>query len=170
MTPKAQGILRFFIGLVLIATSIGKLADVRGFARILSTYRALPEGSLLPLALAIPFAELALAIWLISGRRLAGAALASGAMHFAYAGWSAVALLRGLRLDNCGCFGVFLARPMGWETVAEDQLMVGLSLWILALRGKIPPAKSLNLEMAALYWHFVDVVWIVIFPVVYLIK
>ena len=28
----------------------------------------------------------------------------------------------------------------------------------------------LNLEMAALYWHFVDVVWIVIFPVVYLIK
>jgi cytochrome c oxidase subunit 3 len=26
------------------------------------------------------------------------------------------------------------------------------------------------LEMAALYWHFVDVVWIVIFPVVYLIK
>jgi hypothetical protein len=63
--------------------------------------------------------------------------LASGAMHFAYAGWSAVALLRGLRLDNCGCFGVFLARPLGWETVAEDMVMVGLSLWLLALtRGK----------------------------------
>ena len=45
-----------------------------------------------------------------------------------------------------------------------------VTLWILALRGKIPPSKSLNLEMAALYWHFVDVVWIVIFPVVYLIK
>ena len=34
----------------------------------------------------------------------------------------------------------------------------------------MPPAKSLNLEIAALYWHFVDVVWIVIFPVVYLIN
>jgi cytochrome c oxidase subunit 3/cytochrome o ubiquinol oxidase subunit 3 len=45
-----------------------------------------------------------------------------------------------------------------------------LTLWIEAFRGKIPPAKSLNLEIAALYWHFVDVVWIVIFPVVYLIK
>ena len=45
-----------------------------------------------------------------------------------------------------------------------------ITLWILALRGKIPPAKSLNLEMAALYWHFVDVVWIVIFPVVYLMR
>jgi heme/copper-type cytochrome/quinol oxidase subunit 3 len=45
-----------------------------------------------------------------------------------------------------------------------------ITLLILGIRGKIPPEKSLNLEIAALYWHFVDVVWIVIFPVVYLIK
>jgi cytochrome c oxidase subunit III len=45
-----------------------------------------------------------------------------------------------------------------------------ITVWILALRGKLPPSKSLNLEIAALYWHFVDVVWIVIFPVVYLIQ
>ena len=45
-----------------------------------------------------------------------------------------------------------------------------LTLWIEAFRGKLPPPKSLNLEIAALYWHFVDVVWIVIFPVVYLIR
>ena len=40
---------------------------------------------------------------------------------------------------------------------------------VLGIRGKVPPEKSLNLELAALYWHFVDVVWIVIFTVVYLI-
>src|SRR5262249_30759814 len=45
-----------------------------------------------------------------------------------------------------------------------------ITLWIEGSRGRIPSAKSLNLEIAALYWHFVDVVWIVIFPVVYLIK
>jgi cytochrome c oxidase subunit III len=45
-----------------------------------------------------------------------------------------------------------------------------LTMFILALRGKVPPEKSLNLELAALYWHFVDVVWIIIFPVVYLMK
>jgi cytochrome c oxidase subunit III len=45
-----------------------------------------------------------------------------------------------------------------------------LTMFVLALRGKITPARSLNLEMAALYWHFVDVVWIIIFPVVYLIQ
>jgi cytochrome c oxidase subunit 3/cytochrome o ubiquinol oxidase subunit 3 len=41
---------------------------------------------------------------------------------------------------------------------------------IQALRGKLPPEKAMNLEIAALYWHFVDVVWIVIFPVVYLMR
>jgi heme/copper-type cytochrome/quinol oxidase subunit 3 len=28
----------------------------------------------------------------------------------------------------------------------------------------------MNVEIAGLYWHFVDVVWIVIFTVVYLIQ
>ena len=44
------------------------------------------------------------------------------------------------------------------------------TVWITALRGKLPPARAMNLEIAALYWHFVDVVWIVIFPVVYLMN
>jgi len=45
-----------------------------------------------------------------------------------------------------------------------------ITMFILALRGQLTPERSLKLEMAALYWHFVDVVWIIIFPVVYLIK
>ena len=45
-----------------------------------------------------------------------------------------------------------------------------VTMFVLALRRQLPPERSLNLEMAALYWHFVDVVWIVIFPVVYLIR
>lgn len=132
MKPAAQVLLRVVIGLVLFATAFGKLLDVPGFARILGSYQALPEGSLSTLALAIPLAELALSIWLFSGQRLAGAALSSAAMHLFYAGWSAAALARGLKLANCGCFGVFLARPLGWSTVLEDLVMVGLSLWLLA--------------------------------------
>ena len=45
-----------------------------------------------------------------------------------------------------------------------------LTMFVLALRGQLPPERAVNLEIAALYWHFVDVVWIVIFPVVYLMK
>ena len=44
-----------------------------------------------------------------------------------------------------------------------------LSLWSMSMRGKLPQEKSEIVEIAGLYWHFVDVVWIVIFTVVYLI-
>ncbi len=44
-----------------------------------------------------------------------------------------------------------------------------LSLWGLAAQGRLTSADSEKVEIAGLYWHFVDVVWIVIFTVVYLI-
>ena len=44
-----------------------------------------------------------------------------------------------------------------------------LSLWVLALRGRLDPADAVKVEIAGLYWHFVDVVWIAIFTLVYLI-
>ena len=95
----------------------------------------------------------------------------------------------------CGAFFVgmqvyefthFVHRGMGYTTnlfastfftltgFHGTHVTIGL-IWLItvlvtALRGKLPPEKSLNLEIAALYWHFVDVVWIVIFPVVYLIR
>ena len=44
-----------------------------------------------------------------------------------------------------------------------------LSLVNLSIRGKIPQSKSEIVEIAGLYWHFVDIVWVIIFTVVYLI-
>ena len=95
----------------------------------------------------------------------------------------------------CGIFFVgmqvfefhhFVGRGMGYTTnlfsstfftltgFHGTHVTIGL-IWlctvlVVALRGKLPPEKSLNLEMAALYWHFVDVVWIVIFTVIYLLE
>jgi heme/copper-type cytochrome/quinol oxidase subunit 3 len=44
-----------------------------------------------------------------------------------------------------------------------------LSLWTLDLRGKLTAVDSIKVEIAGLYWHFVDVVWIAIFTLVYLV-
>ena len=44
------------------------------------------------------------------------------------------------------------------------------TLFIRSLQNKLPPAKALQVEIAGLYWHFVDVVWIVIFTLIYLIQ
>ncbi|HET9540672.1 MAG TPA: cytochrome c oxidase subunit I [Candidatus Limnocylindria bacterium] len=44
-----------------------------------------------------------------------------------------------------------------------------LTLWILDLRGRLTVQDAPKVEVVGLYWHFVDVVWIIIFTVVYLI-
>jgi heme/copper-type cytochrome/quinol oxidase subunit 3 len=44
-----------------------------------------------------------------------------------------------------------------------------LTLWALSLMGRLPVARSETVENVGLYWHFVDIVWIVLFTVVYLI-
>ena len=44
-----------------------------------------------------------------------------------------------------------------------------LSLVGLSRRGALPQSKSEVVEIAGLYWHFVDIVWIIIFTLVYLV-
>jgi len=45
-----------------------------------------------------------------------------------------------------------------------------VSAAVMSMRGRIPPSRAEAVEIVGLYWHFVDVVWILIFTVVYLIK
>jgi cytochrome c oxidase subunit III len=40
---------------------------------------------------------------------------------------------------------------------------------VMSLRGSISATNSLTVEMAGLYWHFVDLVWVAIFTLIYLI-
>ncbi len=44
-----------------------------------------------------------------------------------------------------------------------------LLLWGRSMQGRLPQERSEAVEIAGLYWHFVDVVWIFIFTAVYLI-
>ncbi|HEX3541101.1 MAG TPA: cytochrome c oxidase subunit 3 [Acidimicrobiales bacterium] len=48
-------------------------------------------------------------------------------------------------------------------------IMMLLSLVIMSSKGRLGQDKAGVVEIIGLYWHFVDVVWIVIFTVVYLI-
>ena len=48
-------------------------------------------------------------------------------------------------------------------------ILMLLSLYLMSLDGRLPSDRAETVELVGLYWHFVDVVWIVIFTVVYLI-
>lgn len=49
---------------------------------------------------------------------------------------------------------------------------VGLLSWLTfrAFRGDFSPEYNSPVEMSGLYWHFVDLVWIYLFPLLYLIS
>jgi heme/copper-type cytochrome/quinol oxidase subunit 3 len=40
--------------------------------------------------------------------------------------------------------------------------------WFQAAKGRYTPQNYLGLELAGLYWHFVDLVWVLLFTIVYL--
>ena len=44
-----------------------------------------------------------------------------------------------------------------------------LAMAILAAKGRVGSKTALDVELLGLYWHFVDIVWIVIFTLLYLI-
>jgi cytochrome c oxidase subunit III len=63
--------------------------------------------------------------------------------YFAMTGFHAIHVLGGLVV-----FGVYL---------------------VAALLGKFGPESELGIELTGLYWHFVDIVWIFLFPLLYLV-
>lgn len=106
----------------------------------------------------------------------------------AFAGWLAATILLGV---------IFLAgTAMEWQKlIVHDGLTIrtnlfgttfyslvglhathvilGLSMLsvvlVLALLDRFPASQSERFAVLALYWHFVDVVWVVVFTVVYVI-
>ena len=43
-----------------------------------------------------------------------------------------------------------------------------LMLFVVSMRGGIAEKDYVNVEVAGLYWHFIDIVWIILFTLVYL--
>jgi cytochrome c oxidase subunit 3 len=52
--------------------------------------------------------------------------------------------------------------------VTVGLLMLAIVL-VLGIAGRVGTSQSARVDVLALYWHFVDVVWVVVFTVVYII-
>ncbi len=76
-----------------------------------------------------------------------------------------------------GPFQLFLSFYFGMTGVHALHMIIGLGLLsqFLPRSSRIAPApgaavlSALNIEVVGLYWHFVDLVWIFLFPMLYLI-
>jgi len=75
----------------------------------------------------------------------------------------------GLKLST-NLFGTTFYVLTGFHGVhVTVGILMLLSLVGLSYAERLPADPSFPIEMVGLYWHFVDIVWIVIFTVVYLV-
>jgi|SRR5690625_1293779 len=75
---------------------------------------------------------------------------------------------QGLTLST-NLFGTTFYVLTGIHGVHVGLGVIWLMLLLLSsLRGDTTRVNAVNVEIAGLYWHFVDIVWIVVFAVVYL--
>ena len=79
------------------------------------------------------FRDRTLGLWVLSGRHLPQAALATVLLNSIYAVWMAVSLARGLDLPNCGCYGVYFPQPLRWYSPLEDLVLITLGLTLRRL-------------------------------------
>ncbi len=122
-------ILKYFFALLVIATGVGKLLDNRGFADVILTYQfGIPHLLAMVLGLVVSMFELFLGIFIVLEKKQNRNAVLLILMHFGYVLLATLSNLRGLNLQNCGCFGVFWGRPLTWWTVIEDLILMLFSV------------------------------------------
>lgn len=67
-------------------------------------------------------------------------------------------------------FGTTFFAITGFHGAHVTGGVIYLSIYLIqALRGRLAAESANHIEIAALYWHFVDLVWILVFTFVYLV-
>jgi cytochrome c oxidase subunit 3/cytochrome o ubiquinol oxidase subunit 3 len=97
--------------------------------------------------------------------------LALGAIFLFETGreWDHLIYHEGLTIST-NLFGTTYYSLVGLHAFHVSVGLIGLlTVLVLALLGKVQQEHARNVDVFAMYWHFVDVVWIVVFTVVYII-
>jgi heme/copper-type cytochrome/quinol oxidase subunit 3 len=99
-----------------------------------------------------------------------GLTILFGAMFLSIQAFEWYELMReGIEADDL--FGTVFFSTTGFHGLHVLGGVVWLSIIMLrASRGAYSAENYLGIELFGLYWHFVDVVWIVLFTVIYLIQ
>src|SRR3990172_4590974 len=105
----------------------------------------------------------AMRVWLIATALLGLTFLSGQAFEFTEF-WR-----EGLHLDT-NLFGTTFFVLTGFHGAhVSVGVLILASLVVASAQGRLTQEHALTVELAGLYWHFVDIVWIVIFTLVYLI-
>jgi uncharacterized membrane protein YphA (DoxX/SURF4 family) len=139
--PKATLAARMVLGLVFIAAALPKIADPPGFAKAIWAYGLFPAWAQNPLALALPWLELACGLALCLGFWLRAAVLWVGALLLSFSLALAINLARHHPVD-CGCFGASAPKTevqrladMRWVLLRDVGLLLLVAQLLTATRA-----------------------------------
>lgn len=117
--------IRLVLGLLFLGMALGQLASWAQLPEIFAAYQ-LPGLGSPGFAAALIAAELVVGGWLVGRPR--STALTPVWLYLAVAlFWSGLglqAILRGIEVGNCGCFGVYLTQQLSWFVLAQDGLLL----------------------------------------------
>jgi cytochrome c oxidase subunit III len=82
-------------------------------------------------------------------------------LHFTYGGPYAS------RVELFFCFYFLMTGVHALHMIVGEGVMT--VLLIMAWRGAFSTERHNPIEMFGLYWHFIDIIWIFLFPLLYLL-
>lgn len=122
-------IVRVFIGGLLVVTGALKVGHPAALAASIAGFRLLPAAVVGPFAVALPYVELLLGIYLIAGLFTRIVATLAAAQFLLYSGAMASAVMRHIPAD-CGCFGPGDSSVADWPHVAFDLALAAGSIFV----------------------------------------
>jgi uncharacterized membrane protein YphA (DoxX/SURF4 family) len=143
---------RLAVGTVFVLAGATKLVNPGSFSATLLAYDVLPVDLLRPVALALPWLELVVGLYLLAGLFTRVAAWGAVAMLAVFMVAITQALLRGLSLEDCGCFGDLtsvvpaLQYVLGGSTLGAADVLRDAIYAALALLVALGPATPLSID------------------------
>jgi methylamine utilization protein MauE len=128
-----RAILARVLGGLFTAMAAFQLVDLPGFVGVLETFQLGGPEMAWTLAVLLLAGELVSGLWLlvVPRHRPFLPAVIFALTSVLWSALAAQAFGRGLALDNCGCFGVYLAQPLRWWVLLQDAALLGYSALLL---------------------------------------
>jgi uncharacterized membrane protein YphA (DoxX/SURF4 family) len=129
-TPEAATFaVRVLVGALFIVAGATKVGHFNELAAAIAGFRLLPEAVIAPLAVLLPFFEIGLGLYLISGLFTRGAAVVAAVQLGIYSAAIASAVVRHIPA-SCGCFGPQDQAKADWPHVAVDLALAAVCLFV----------------------------------------
>jgi hypothetical protein len=130
-------IIRLVLGTIFTGMALGQALSWPHMPEILAAYQV-PGVANHGFVAVLIAAQLVCGLWLLARPR--STSLTPVWLYLAVALlWTGLGLqgvLRGLEVDNCGCFGSYLTQRLSWFVLAQDGLLLAYGLLMLRAAGR----------------------------------